>query len=161
MRWASILSSLSFSNIHSRYVTDATVAIFVALLLFILPSTRPRCGFSNQNSCDLEEAEEGKGWKPSLFSPLALETFRRLIFSLWTYRRVVSSQETGQEGVCSSRDGIRRLLRPRLLCGAPCCHTEWNDPVPTRGLNKVEDTSKISQKCFRTNMAGWGEKTLF
>lgn len=47
------------------------------------------------------------------------------------YRRVVSSQETGQEGSCSLRDGIRRLLRPRLLCGAPCCHTERNDPVHT------------------------------
>ncbi|KAM3850802.1 Na(+)/citrate cotransporter [Vipera latastei] len=51
--WATFLF-----NKDKEYVTDATVAIFVALLLFILPSTRPRCGFSNQNSCDLEEAEE-------------------------------------------------------------------------------------------------------
>ncbi|KAG8122891.1 hypothetical protein E2320_018360 [Naja naja] len=51
--WATVLF-----NKEKEYVTDATVAIFVALLLFILPSTRPRCGFCSQNSCDLEEAEE-------------------------------------------------------------------------------------------------------
>lgn len=83
MRWASVLSSpLSFSKIHSRYVTDATVAIFVAVLLFILPSTRPRCGFCSQNSCDLEEAEEGKGDENHYFPPSVLETFRKLIFHL-------------------------------------------------------------------------------
>ncbi|XP_058017923.1 Na(+)/citrate cotransporter [Ahaetulla prasina] len=51
--WATFLF-----NKDKEYVTDATVAIFVALLLFILPSTKPRCGFCSQNSCDLEEAEE-------------------------------------------------------------------------------------------------------
>ncbi|ETE60515.1 Solute carrier family 13 member 5, partial [Ophiophagus hannah] len=51
--WATVLF-----NKEKEYVTDATVAIFVALLLFILPSTKPRCGFCSQNSCDLEEAEE-------------------------------------------------------------------------------------------------------
>ncbi|XP_007420960.2 solute carrier family 13 member 5 [Python bivittatus] len=52
--WATFLF-----NKNKEYVTDATVAIFVALLLFIVPATRPRCGFCSQNSCDLEEAEEG------------------------------------------------------------------------------------------------------
>ncbi|XP_053131572.1 Na(+)/citrate cotransporter [Hemicordylus capensis] len=46
-------------NKDKEYVTDATVAIFVALLLFILPATKPRCGFFCQNSGDLEEGEEG------------------------------------------------------------------------------------------------------
>ncbi|KAM6463544.1 Na(+)/citrate cotransporter [Liasis olivaceus] len=52
--WATFLF-----NKDKEYVTDATVAIFVALLLFIVPATRPRCGFCSQNSCDQEEAEEG------------------------------------------------------------------------------------------------------
>ncbi|XP_077167961.1 Na(+)/citrate cotransporter isoform X2 [Paroedura picta] len=45
-------------NKDKEYVTDATVAIFVALLLFIVPSTKPRCGFGCQRSSDLEEAKE-------------------------------------------------------------------------------------------------------
>lgn len=41
-----------------RYVTDATVAVFVALLLFIIPAHKPRGGFCcGQSSCDLEEEE--------------------------------------------------------------------------------------------------------
>ncbi|XP_048375505.1 solute carrier family 13 member 5 [Sphaerodactylus townsendi] len=51
--WATV----AFNKDH-EYVTDATVAIFVALLLFIVPSTKPRCGSGSQRSCDLEEAEE-------------------------------------------------------------------------------------------------------
>ncbi|XP_070591121.1 Na(+)/citrate cotransporter [Erythrolamprus reginae] len=51
--WATFLF-----NKDKEYVTDATVAIFVAVLLFILPSTKPRCGCCRQNSCDLEAAEE-------------------------------------------------------------------------------------------------------
>nr|XP_056720856.1 Na(+)/citrate cotransporter [Euleptes europaea] len=45
-------------NKDKEYVTDATVAIFVALLLFIVPSTKPRCGFGCQRNSDLEEAKE-------------------------------------------------------------------------------------------------------
>uniref|UniRef100_H9GHZ4 Solute carrier family 13 member 5 n=1 Tax=Anolis carolinensis TaxID=28377 RepID=H9GHZ4_ANOCA len=37
--WATVLF-----NKDKEYVTDATVAIFVALLLFVIPATRPRCG---------------------------------------------------------------------------------------------------------------------
>ncbi|XP_054857205.1 Na(+)/citrate cotransporter-like [Eublepharis macularius] len=44
-------------NKDTEYVTDATVAIFVAVLLFIVPSAKPRC-FGSQRSCDLEEAKE-------------------------------------------------------------------------------------------------------
>ncbi|XP_060114829.1 Na(+)/citrate cotransporter [Heteronotia binoei] len=45
-------------NKDKEYVTDATVVIFVAVLLFVVPSAMPRCGFSSQRSCDLEEAKE-------------------------------------------------------------------------------------------------------
>ncbi|XP_042298375.1 solute carrier family 13 member 5 isoform X1 [Sceloporus undulatus] len=51
--WATVLF-----NKEKEYVTDATVAIFVALLLFILPATRPKCGICAPSSCDLEEGEE-------------------------------------------------------------------------------------------------------
>lgn len=44
-----------------RFVTDATVAIFVALLLFIIPAHKPSGGFCcSQSSSDLEEDKEGK-----------------------------------------------------------------------------------------------------
>uniref|UniRef100_A0ABM5EMY2 Na(+)/citrate cotransporter isoform X1 n=2 Tax=Pogona vitticeps TaxID=103695 RepID=A0ABM5EMY2_9SAUR len=51
--WATVLF-----NHDKEYVTDATVAIFVALLLFVVPATRPRCGFCSQSGMDPEEAEE-------------------------------------------------------------------------------------------------------
>ncbi|XP_013922741.1 PREDICTED: solute carrier family 13 member 5 [Thamnophis sirtalis] len=64
--WATFLF-----NKDKEYVTDATVAMFVALLLFILPSMRPRCGFRSQKSCDLEEAEEDM--KEQFFPPPLLD----------------------------------------------------------------------------------------
>lgn len=44
-----------------RYVTDATVAIFVAVLLFVLPAKRPKftC-YKQSDSFDLEDPQEGK-----------------------------------------------------------------------------------------------------
>ncbi|XP_062816552.1 Na(+)/citrate cotransporter [Anolis carolinensis] len=51
--WATVLF-----NKDKEYVTDATVAIFVALLLFIIPATRPRCGSCSPGSFDLEEGGE-------------------------------------------------------------------------------------------------------
>nr|XP_060612813.1 Na(+)/citrate cotransporter [Anolis sagrei ordinatus] len=60
--WATVLF-----NKDKEYVTDATVAIFVALLLFIIPATRPRCGPCFHSSFDLEEG--GEALKESL--PLA------------------------------------------------------------------------------------------
>ncbi|XP_060612813.2 Na(+)/citrate cotransporter [Anolis sagrei] len=57
--WATVLF-----NKDKEYVTDATVAIFVALLLFIIPATRPRCGPCFQSSFDLEEG--GEALKESL-----------------------------------------------------------------------------------------------
>ncbi|XP_044312081.1 solute carrier family 13 member 5 [Varanus komodoensis] len=62
--WATFLF-----NKDKEYVTDATVAIFVALLLFIIPATWPRCGFCGQGSCDVEAAGEAAR-EPFLPAPL-------------------------------------------------------------------------------------------
>ncbi|XP_063002726.1 Na(+)/citrate cotransporter isoform X2 [Elgaria multicarinata webbii] len=63
--WATFLF-----NTEKEYVTDATVAVFVALLLFILPASRPRFGFCSQGSCDLEGAEEEALKEPFFPAPL-------------------------------------------------------------------------------------------
>ncbi|XP_062815307.1 Na(+)/citrate cotransporter-like isoform X2 [Anolis carolinensis] len=55
--WATVLF-----NKENEYVTDGTVAISVAILLFIIPSTRPRCG-----SSELGEEDEA----PKKAQPLA------------------------------------------------------------------------------------------
>ncbi|KAG9485931.1 hypothetical protein GDO78_008817 [Eleutherodactylus coqui] len=52
--WATVL----FNKDNIEYVTDATVAIFVAVLLFILPAKVPRFSCRRQNSFDLENSEE-------------------------------------------------------------------------------------------------------
>ncbi|XP_040279407.1 solute carrier family 13 member 5 isoform X2 [Bufo bufo] len=49
---------LQFSFMGMKYVTDATVAIFIAVLLFILPAKRPKFSCHKQNSFDLEDPEE-------------------------------------------------------------------------------------------------------
>ncbi|XP_066491365.1 Na(+)/citrate cotransporter [Tiliqua scincoides] len=62
-------------NQDKEYVTDATVAIFVALLLFIIPAHKPRGSFScSQSSCDLEEEE--KEAKKQLVFPAPLLDWR-------------------------------------------------------------------------------------
>lgn len=52
--WATVL----FNKDNIEYVTDATVAIFVAVLLFVLPAKIPRFSCRTQNSFDLEDPEE-------------------------------------------------------------------------------------------------------
>ncbi|XP_068126282.1 Na(+)/citrate cotransporter-like isoform X3 [Hyperolius riggenbachi] len=53
--WATI-----YFNKDKEYVTDATVAIFVAILLFVLPAERPRFTCCKQsNSFDVEDLENG------------------------------------------------------------------------------------------------------
>ncbi|KAG8450691.1 hypothetical protein GDO86_003098 [Hymenochirus boettgeri] len=53
--WATVL----FNKDNVEYVTDATVAVFIAFLLFILPSTKPKFDcFKRRNGFDLEEFEE-------------------------------------------------------------------------------------------------------
>ncbi|XP_044140246.1 solute carrier family 13 member 5-like [Bufo gargarizans] len=52
--WATVL----FNKGNIEYVTDATVAIFIAVLLFILPAKRPKFSCHKQNSFDLEDPEE-------------------------------------------------------------------------------------------------------
>ncbi|XP_028662472.1 Na(+)/citrate cotransporter [Erpetoichthys calabaricus] len=41
-------------NSEAEFVTDATVAVFIAILLFVIPSKRPRLFFWRQDSGDLE-----------------------------------------------------------------------------------------------------------
>ncbi|OCT94269.1 hypothetical protein XELAEV_18011937mg [Xenopus laevis] len=61
--WATIL----FNKDNIEYVTDATVAVFVAFLLFILPATKPKFGCCKaRNSFDLEDFEEEQ--KDTFFS---------------------------------------------------------------------------------------------
>nr|XP_025035617.1 solute carrier family 13 member 5 isoform X2 [Pelodiscus sinensis] len=52
--WATFLF-----NKDEEYVTDATVALFVALLLFIVPATKPKFNCYRQNSFNPEQNEEG------------------------------------------------------------------------------------------------------
>ncbi|XP_069802195.1 Na(+)/citrate cotransporter [Dendropsophus ebraccatus] len=52
--WATVL----FNKDNIEYVTDATVAVFVAILLFILPAKSPRFSCHKNNSFDLEDPEE-------------------------------------------------------------------------------------------------------
>ncbi|KAM8976008.1 Na(+)/citrate cotransporter [Pelodytes ibericus] len=55
--WATVL----FNKDNVEYVTDATVAVFIAVLLFILPATKPKFGCQKtSHSFDLEEDEEQK-----------------------------------------------------------------------------------------------------
>ncbi|KAG8590356.1 hypothetical protein GDO81_006733 [Engystomops pustulosus] len=49
---------LQFSFMGLKYVTDATVAVFVAVLLFILPAKSPRFSCHKENSFDLEDPVE-------------------------------------------------------------------------------------------------------
>ncbi|NP_001086781.1 solute carrier family 13, member 2 [Xenopus laevis] len=61
--WATIL----FNKDNIEYATDATVAVFVAFLLFILPATKPKFGCCKaRNSFDLEDFEEEQ--KDTFFS---------------------------------------------------------------------------------------------
>uniref|UniRef100_A0A803KG43 Solute carrier family 13 member 5 n=1 Tax=Xenopus tropicalis TaxID=8364 RepID=A0A803KG43_XENTR len=55
--WATIL----FNKDNIEYVTDATVAVFVAFLLFILPASRPKISCCKaRKSFDLEEFEQAE-----------------------------------------------------------------------------------------------------
>ncbi|NXY90388.1 S13A5 protein, partial [Alcedo cyanopectus] len=51
-----------------KYITDSAPAVFVALLLFILPSNKPKFICSNPSTSDLEQTEEDT--KPFLSTPL-------------------------------------------------------------------------------------------
>ncbi|KAG7247730.1 hypothetical protein CRUP_011268, partial [Coryphaenoides rupestris] len=46
-------------NAKAEYVTDATVAIFIAILLFVLPSKPPRLCFWRRNSFDTDDEPAG------------------------------------------------------------------------------------------------------
>nr|XP_048304619.1 solute carrier family 13 member 5 [Myodes glareolus] len=46
--------SIAWVNGNTRYVTDATVAIFVAILLFIVPSQKPKFNFSSQTEEEMK-----------------------------------------------------------------------------------------------------------
>ncbi|KAM4795671.1 Na(+)/citrate cotransporter [Rhinophrynus dorsalis] len=53
--WATVL----FNKDNVEYVTDATVAVFIAVLLFILPATKPKFNcFKKKSSFDLEDPDE-------------------------------------------------------------------------------------------------------
>ncbi|XP_019366555.1 PREDICTED: solute carrier family 13 member 5 [Gavialis gangeticus] len=56
-------------NRKSEFVTDATVAIFVALLLFIVPATKPKFLCCNRDSFDPEQRERAMK-EPFLPAPL-------------------------------------------------------------------------------------------
>ncbi|XP_053560582.1 Na(+)/citrate cotransporter [Bombina bombina] len=57
--WATIL----FNTDNVEYVTDATVAVFIAVLLFILPATKPKFScFKKSNSFDLDEEEPNEAF---------------------------------------------------------------------------------------------------
>ncbi|XP_053312670.1 Na(+)/citrate cotransporter [Spea bombifrons] len=61
--WATVL----FNKDNVEYVTDATVAVFVAVLLFILPATKPKLHcYKKSNSFDIDDLEEEE--KESFFS---------------------------------------------------------------------------------------------
>ncbi|NXP58532.1 S13A5 protein, partial [Chloropsis cyanopogon] len=52
-----------------KYITDSVPAVFIALLLFILPAEKPKCIPWNPSTSDPEQAEEDKK-KPFLSAPL-------------------------------------------------------------------------------------------
>ncbi|NXB93607.1 S13A5 protein, partial [Vidua macroura] len=52
-----------------KYITDSVPAVFIALLLFILPAHKPRCVAWNPSMSDPEQTEEDKK-KPFLSAPL-------------------------------------------------------------------------------------------
>ncbi|RLV89391.1 hypothetical protein DV515_00014903 [Chloebia gouldiae] len=52
-----------------KYITDSVPAVFIALLLFILPAHKPKCNVWNPSMSDPEQTEEDKK-KPFLSAPL-------------------------------------------------------------------------------------------
>ncbi|XP_051023621.1 Na(+)/citrate cotransporter [Acomys russatus] len=54
--------SVAWSDGHTKYASDATVAIFVAILLFIVPSQKPKFNFSSQT----EEERKTPFYPPAL-----------------------------------------------------------------------------------------------
>ncbi|XP_072772903.1 Na(+)/citrate cotransporter isoform X2 [Taeniopygia guttata] len=52
-----------------KYITDSVPAVFIALLLFILPAHKPKCKAWNPSMSDPEQTEEDKK-KPFLSAPL-------------------------------------------------------------------------------------------
>ncbi|CAH2219774.1 solute carrier family 13 member 5 isoform X1 [Pelobates cultripes] len=53
--WATVM----FNMDNVEYVTDATVAVFVAVLLFILPASKPKFSYSSSsNSFDFDDLEQ-------------------------------------------------------------------------------------------------------
>ncbi|NWH34828.1 S13A5 protein, partial [Chloropsis hardwickii] len=52
-----------------KYITDSVPAVFIALLLFILPAEKPKCIPWNPSTSDPEQTEEDKK-KPFLSAPL-------------------------------------------------------------------------------------------
>uniref|UniRef100_A0A8C5P7W3 Solute carrier family 13 member 5 n=1 Tax=Leptobrachium leishanense TaxID=445787 RepID=A0A8C5P7W3_9ANUR len=67
--WATVL----FNKDNVEYVTDATVAVFVAVLLFLLPATKPKFGCCStsrgfEDDEDLEEEERVKFCSPPLLT---------------------------------------------------------------------------------------------
>ncbi|XP_072326075.1 Na(+)/citrate cotransporter-like isoform X2 [Scyliorhinus torazame] len=58
--WASVL----FNKNDSKFVTDATVVMFIAVIMFIVPSDKPRLPcFNNGSSRDLDNDNAGKKCK--------------------------------------------------------------------------------------------------
>ncbi|XP_007521227.1 Na(+)/citrate cotransporter [Erinaceus europaeus] len=56
--------SLAWSEGETKYATDATVAIFVAILLFIVPSEKPKFNFCSQS----EEERKAPFYPPALLT---------------------------------------------------------------------------------------------
>lgn len=56
--------SIAWISGKTTYATDATVAIFVSILLFIVPSEKPKCNFSSQT----EEERKTPFYPPALLS---------------------------------------------------------------------------------------------
>lgn len=48
-----------YSLFFCRYITDSAPAVFIALLLFILPANKPKFKGWNPSMSDPEQAEEG------------------------------------------------------------------------------------------------------
>ncbi|XP_068066908.1 Na(+)/citrate cotransporter isoform X2 [Anomalospiza imberbis] len=60
---------LQCSFMGLKYITDSVPAVFIALLLFILPAHKPKCIAWNPSMSDPEQTEEDKK-KPFLSAPL-------------------------------------------------------------------------------------------